>query len=456
MPRIENDSLGEVHIPDGKYWGAQTERSRRNFAIGEDTFPEVFIKNYAILKKAASIANKKSARLDTAKADLIAKACDEIIAGKLDEHFPLSVWQTGSGTQTNMNLNEVISNRASELGGGEIGDHHVHPNDHVNMSQSSNDTFPTAMQMSALDLLDEFFSNAQSLESALENKAKEFGAIIKIGRTHLMDAVPMTLGQEFSAWAAQLNKAIVHVRAVSKKLLELPIGGTAVGTGLNASEAFTIEVVKALRELCHKDFVSCENKFSKIAAHDDLAALSSALKIYAIAFMKIANDIRLLGSGPRCGLAELLLPENEPGSSIMPGKVNPTQCEAATMVCAQVIGNDTALSFGAGHGQLQLNTYKPLIIHNLLSSIRLLSDASKSFAQHCVEGIQPNKEKIASYIERSLMIVTALAPHLGYEKCAKLAQAAYRKGTTIRQEAINEGALTQEKYDQIVDLRKML
>lgn len=456
MSRTEVDSLGKVEIPEDKYWGAQTQRSLENFAIGDDRFPEVFIKNYAILKKAAALANKKIGKLEAKQSELIAKACDEIIEGKLASHFPLKVWQTGSGTQTNMNLNEVISNRASELGGASIGDKLVHPNDHVNMGQSSNDTFPTVMQMSATEALKSAIPAIDALTESLDKKAEEFKGIVKIGRTHLMDAVPMTVGQEFSAWAKQLKDAKRTIEQAAASVRELPIGGTAIGTGLNASDEFTTEIILRLNELTGEEFSSCENKFVKIAAHDDLAALSSSLKIYALAFTKVANDVRLLGSGPRCGLAELLLPENEPGSSIMPGKVNPTQCEAVTMVCAQVVGNDAAISFGAASGQFQLNAYKPLIIHNLLHSIRLLTDASSSFEKNCVSGLQVNKKTVQSYLEGSLMLVTALAPKLGYETCSKIAQAAYRNGTTIKEEAVSKGLVTEKEFDEIVDAKKMI
>lgn len=456
MPRFESDSLGKVEIPEKAYWGAQTQRSLQNFAIGDAVFPRVFIKNYALLKKACALANEKTGALDSDKASWIAQACDEIIDGALEGNFPLKVWQTGSGTQTNMNLNEVIANRASELGGGKKGSALVHPNDHVNRSQSSNDTFPTVMQMSAVEAFEETRESMESLIAALEVKERDFKDLVKIGRTHLMDAVPMTVGQEFSAWAGQLKSAWAHAEVTAELVYELPIGGTAIGTGLNATEEFVEEVVANIRSLTAKDFFSAENKFVKIAAHDDLAALHAALKGAAMVLMKVANDIRLLGSGPRAGLFELSLPANEPGSSIMPGKVNPTQCEAMTMVCAQVIGNDTAIAFGASHGQFQLNAYKPLIIHNLLTSLRLLTDACASFDKNCVQGIQVNEERLAFYLGRSLMIVTALTPVIGYEKSSKVAQAAFAKGTTIREEVLEAGLLEAEEFDRLIDLGKMV
>lgn len=466
MSRYETDSLGKVKIPKHALWGAQTQRSLKNFEIGADVFPFIFIKNYAILKKAAAHANFRVGKLDESKAALIQKVCDEIIEGKHRDQFPLKVWQTGSGTQTNMNLNEVIANRASLLDGKgiDIGIENrvLHPNDDVNMSQSSNDTFPTVMQMSAVEAFESAISKMMSLADGLEHKAQEFHEKVKIGRTHLMDAVPMRVGQEFGAWASQLKHGIAHVQESARELYRLPIGGTAIGTGLNASDEFTKEVLSSINSLtgrCGKsgsEFLSCENKFSKIAAHDDLAVFSAAFKSFAISLMKVANDIRLLGSGPRCGLGELILPANEPGSSIMPGKVNPTQCEAITMVCAQVIGNDVAISFGASHGQFQLNAYKPLIIHNLLHSIELIGSSCHSFEKHCVEGIALNEARLKELMESSLMIVTALTPVLGYEKCSKIAQKAYQNGTNIREEVLAEDLMSAARFDSLVNPEKML
>lgn len=452
MARIESDSLGKVEVPEDKLWGAQTQRSLENFKIGQDTFPFVLIKNFAILKKSAAIVNGKKGEISKDKADLISSACDEIISGKLGDNFPLKVWQTGSGTQTNMNLNEVIANKAALLANKEIGKNFIHPNDEVNRGQSSNDTFPTAMQMACVEAAEEFVSFANDLIKTLGKKEKAFRGQVKIGRTHLMDAVPMTVGQEFSAWKAQLEQAVSRIELAIDDVKTLPIGGTAIGTGLNASKDFDENIVKQINKITGNNFRTIENKFSKIAAHDDIASLSSALKNYSLALMKLANDIRWLGSGPRCGLAELLLPANEPGSSIMPGKVNPTQCEAVTMVCAQVVGNDTAVTIGAGHGQLQLNAFKPLMVHNTLSSIELLKDAGESFRVNCLEGIEINKAKLEEYLERSLMLVTALTPILGYEKCSKIAQAAYKNGTTIREEVLSEKLMSEDEFNKATDL----
>ncbi|MBC75623.1 MAG: fumarate hydratase, class II [Halobacteriovoraceae bacterium] len=456
MHRIEKDSMGELKISQEKYWGAQTQRSLENFPISNETFPSEFIHNYAHLKKACAKANESLGRLDSKKSQAIGDACDEIIDGKFDEHFPLKVWQTGSGTQTNMNVNEVVANRATELLGGKLGQKLVHPNDDVNMGQSSNDTFPTVMQISAaLKCRLSLIPSLKSFERSLSLKAEEFSKEHKIGRTHLMDAVPMTVGQEFSAWASQVDQAREGLEKLVPWCEELPIGGTAIGTGLNTSKSFSELVVEELNEYLGADFRSCPNKFSKIASHDDLLGLSGALKVCASTLMKIANDIRLLGSGPRCGLAELLLPENEPGSSIMPGKVNPTQCEAMTMACAQVIGNDVAVSFGGMHGQLQLNAYKPLIIHNVLKSADLLNDAVSSFERRCLKGIRLNKLRLQQYRENSLMVVTAIAPKIGYEKASKIAHNAYENETSIWDEVKKEGLMSLEEYEAIVNFEKM-
>lgn len=456
MTRTEHDSLGKVEVPEDKLWGAQTQRSLENFKIGEEVFPPIFIKNYAILKKAAAFANKEVGGLSAELADRIALACDSIIKGELPDEFPLKIWQTGSGTQTNMNLNEVIANKCAQLANEDFNKKSVHPNDHVNKSQSSNDSFPVAMAMSSVEATGQFMMEAKKLIDSFYAKAREFDGEIKIGRTHLMDAVPMSCGQEFDAWGAQLEQALNRVEAAKKEVLSLPLGGTAIGTGLNASEEFSKSAVAKINELTGESFELVKNKFSKIAAHDDIANLSAAFRNFAQAFHKIANDIRLLGSGPRCGLSELLLPENEPGSSIMPGKVNPTQCEAATMVCAQVMGNDAAVSFGAANGQLQLNTYKPLIARNTLDSARLLKDMCLSFRIHCLDGIKINSEKLKIYNENSLMLVTALTPKLGYEKCSKIAQKAYQNGTTIREEVLREGLMSEEDFEKAVDLKILI
>ena len=456
MYRIEKDSMGEVKISQDKYWGAQTQRSLENFPISNETFPNEFIHNYAHLKKACAKANESLGKLDEKKSQAICEACDEIIDGRFDEHFPLKVWQTGSGTQTNMNVNEVIANRATELLGGGLGDKLVHPNDDVNMGQSSNDTFPTAMQISAaLSCRSNLIPSLKSFESSLTRKAEEFKNEYKIGRTHLMDAVPMTVGQEFGTWASQVKQARESLEHIIAWCEELPIGGTAIGTGLNTSRSFSSLVVEELNESLGADFTASSNKFSKIASHDDLLGLSGSLKICASTLMKIANDIRLLGSGPRCGLSELLLPENEPGSSIMPGKVNPTQCEAMSMACAQVVGNDCAISFGAMHGHLQLNAYKPLILHNILKSIRLLNDSVSSFEKRCLKGIKLNQNKLKQYKENSLMIVTALAPKIGYEKASKIAHNAYENETSIWEEVEKEGLMELKDFQAIIDFDKM-
>jgi len=456
MQRTEKDSMGEVQISQDKYWGAQTQRSLENFPIGQETFPFEFIQNYAYLKKACARANETLGKLDSNKASSISNACDEVIEGKFNKHFPLKVWQTGSGTQTNMNVNEVVSNRATELMGGKLGDKLVHPNDHVNMSQSSNDTFPTVMQMSCIvQIKKRLIPSIENLINSIRSKSKEFNEEIKIGRTHLMDAVPMTCGQEFSTWACQLEQSLDGVKSSLSWVSELPIGGTAIGTGLNASNEFSKLVVENLNSYLGLKFAPLDNKFSKIASHDDLLHLSGCLKTIASALIKVANDVRLLGSGPRCGLAELLLPENEPGSSIMPGKVNPTQCEAMTMVCAQVVGNDAAVSFGAMHGQLQLNAYKPLMIHNILNSIRLLSDGAESFDSRCIQGIKINTPRLLEYREKSLMIVTALAPKIGYEKAAEIAHNAYENGTTIMEETLKQELMSESEFRSQVDLGRM-
>jgi fumarate hydratase, class II len=450
--RIEYDTLGEVQVPADKLWGAQTQRSLQNFKIGGHRMPREVIYALAIAKKAAALTNAELGVLPEDKAKIIAEVCEEILSGALDEHFPLVVWQTGSGTQTNMNLNEVIANRANQKLGQPLGTKKpIHPNDDVNKSQSSNDVFPTAMHIAAyLSVRDRLLPALDKLATALQDKANAFMPIIKVGRTHLMDAVPMRLGQEFSGYAHQVRTAKQDVERTLEEVRELPLGGTAVGTGLNAPKGFAEKVAAKIAELTGAPLITAPNKFAALATHDPLVSLSGALKRTAVALMKIANDIRLLGSGPRAGLAELNLPENEPGSSIMPGKVNPTQSEAMTMVCCQVIGNDAAITCGAFQGHLELNVFKPLIIHNLLESIRLLADACHSFTDNCVVGIEPNLPAIHRHLERSLMMVTALNPIIGYEKAAKIAQKAHKEDKTLKEAAIELGYLSAEEFDKYV------
>lgn len=456
--RTETDSMGPIEVPSDRYYGAQTARSLIHFAIGPDTMPRSLIRAFGVLKKAAAEVNRDLGKLPKEKADLIVRAADEVIAGKLDDHFPLSIWQTGSGTQTNMNSNEVISNRAIELAGGVLGSKKpVHPNDDVNMSQSSNDTFPTAMHIAAAEEVERrLLPSVRELRDGLEAKAKEFANIIKIGRTHLMDAVPLTLGQEFSGYVAQLDGNLARLEACLPSIHELAIGGTAVGTGLNTHPEFADRTAKRIRELTGVPFVSATNKFAALAAHDALVAASGDLKTLATALMKIANDVRWLGSGPRCGLAELTLPENEPGSSIMPGKVNPTQSEAMTMVCAQVIGNDTAITVAGSMGNFELNVFKPVIIHNFLHSVMLLADTCRSFLEHCVVGIEPNRPQIEAHLRNSLMLVTALNPKIGYDNAAKVAKKAHADGTTLREACIALGLLTGEQFDASVRPEEMI
>jgi fumarate hydratase class II len=450
--RIETDSMGPIAVRADRYWGAQTERSLHHFAIGDDRMPIAVVHALGLLKKAAAAVNRELGLLDARRAELIARAAGEVIAGKLDAHFPLSVWQTGSGTQTNMNVNEVIANRAIELAGGKLGSKDpVHPNDHVNMSQSSNDTFPTAMHVAAaLAITRRLVPSVQAFRDALAAKAREFAGIVKIGRTHLQDAVPLTLGQEFSGYVAQLDGALARIDATLPGLLALAIGGTAVGTGLNAPAGFGDAVAGKLAELTGLPFVSAPNKFAALAAHDDLVMASGALRTLAVASMKIANDLRWLGSGPRSGLGELALPENEPGSSIMPGKVNPTQAEALTMVAVQVMGNDTAIALAGSQGNFELNVFKPVIIFNFLHSAELLTDACARFREFCVDGIQANRVRIAELVGRSLMLVTALAPHIGYDRAAAIGMKAHAEGLRLRDAALASGHVTAEQYDRWV------
>jgi fumarate hydratase class II len=450
--RTEKDTMGEVKVPENACYGAQTARSLQNFDIGEEKIPGEVIAAFGVLKKAAAIVNQQLGLLSEDKASLIVQAAEEVIEGKLDDHFPLKVWQTGSGTHTNMNLNEVIANRAIELVGGTLGSKSpVHPNDDVNRSQSSNDTFPTAMHIaSAIAIMNKLLPAVETLAALLHDKSREFAKIVKIGRTHLMDAVPLTLGQEFSGYAAQVERGRERVAACLPRLYELALGGTAVGTGLNSHPEFAERVARKIADLTGLPFVSAPNKFEALAAHDTMVETSGALKTLAVALNKIANDIRWLASGPRCGIGELSLPANEPGSSIMPGKVNPTQCEALTMIAVQVMGNDTAMTFAGASGNFELNVYKPVIIYNLLQSVRLLSDGCRSFGEKCVAGITPNEQIIAGYVQNSLMLVTALNPHIGYDKAAQIAKHAHTQGTTLKEAAVSLGFLTAEEYDCIV------
>ena len=452
--RIESDSMGTIEVPADHHWGAQTQRSLVHFAIGRDTMPREMIRAIGILKKAAALTNRDLGKLPAEKADAIVRASDEVIDGTLDPDFPLRIWQTGSGTQTNMNANEVIAHRATEIAGAAAG--RIHPNDDVNMSQSSNDTFPTAMNIAAVEEIHGSLVPAvRKLRDALDAKAKEFDGIVKIGRTHLMDAVPLTLGQEFSGYVSQLDDDLKRIDAVMPSLHELALGGTAVGTGLNTHPRFAELGAKKIAELTGLPFVSAPNKFAALASHDGLVMASGALRTLAVSLMKIANDIRWLGSGPRAGLGELLLPANEPGSSIMPGKVNPTQSEAMTMVCVQVMGNDTAIAIAGSMGNFELNVFKPLIIHNFLHSVRLLSGACTMFTIHCVEGIEPNRTQIALHLRNSLMLVTALNPKIGYDKAAKVAKKAYQEEISLREAAVGLGYLTGEEFDAIVKPEEM-
>lgn len=449
--RIETDSMGEIEVPADKYWGAQTQRSLLHFDIGNDVMPREMIRAFGILKKAAARVNNELGKLPDDKLKLIVQACDEVIEGKLDEHFPLRVWQTGSGTQTNMNANEVISNRAIEIAGGVMGSKKpVHPNDDVNMSQSSNDTFPTAMHIAAAEQMNKLIPRVREVESAIEAKAAEFAGVVKIGRTHLQDATPLTVGQEMSGWASLLERDIERMNATLPGLYDLAIGGTAVGTGLNAHPEFGERAARKIAELTGLPFKSHPNKFAALSAHDEIVFCSGGLKTLAASLMKIANDIRWLASGPRCGLGELVIPENEPGSSIMPGKVNPTQSEAITMIAVQVMGNDAAIGFAGSQGNFELNVFKPVMIHNLLHSIRLLHDASHGFVEYCIAGMTINREQIDEYLRDSLMLVTALNPHIGYDNSAKIAKHAHQKGMSLRDAAIELGLMTGEKFDELV------
>ncbi|MGC2236670.1 MAG: class II fumarate hydratase [Pyrinomonadaceae bacterium] len=454
--RVETDSMGEIAVEHDKYWGAQTERSLHHFNIGFDTMPREMIRALGVLKKAAAIVNNDLGKLDADKKDLIVQAADEVIEGKLDEHFPLRVWQTGSGTQTNMNANEVISNRAIEIAGGEMGSKTpVHPNDDVNKSQSSNDTFPTAMYIAAAAQLTALIPVVQEVYDAIDAKAKEFADVVKIGRTHLQDATPLTVGQEFGGWASLVERDIERLKMVMPGLLDLAIGGTAVGTGLNSHPEFADRAAAQIAELTGLPFRAHPNKFAALSAHDEIVFASGALKTLACSLMKIANDVRWLASGPRCGIGELVLPENEPGSSIMPGKVNPTQSEAITMVAAQVLGNDAAIGFAGSQGNFELNVFKPVMIHNFLHSVRLLKDACRGFVEFCIEGIELNREQIDEYVKDSLMLVTALNQHIGYDNAAKIAKYAHKKKINLKEAAIELGLLDGEKFDELVKPEEM-
>ncbi|GGH66181.1 MAG: class II fumarate hydratase [Bacteroidetes bacterium] len=458
--RIEHDTMGQVNVPADAYWGAQTERSRNNFKIGpEASMPREVIHAFAYLKKAAAQANNELGVLSTEKSELIGKACDEILAGKLEDHFPLVIWQTGSGTQSNMNVNEVVANRGHVISGGSLTDESkaLHPNDDVNKSQSSNDTFPTAMHIAAYKLtVENTIPGIKTLRDTLQAKSTEFANIVKTGRTHFMDATPLTLGQEFSGYVQQLNNGIRAIENALEMVRELALGGTAVGTGLNTPAGYDVLVAKKIADLTGLPFVTAPNKFEALAAHDAMVELSGALKRVAVSLMKIGNDIRMLSSGPRCGIGELIIPDNEPGSSIMPGKVNPTQPEALTMVAAQVMGNDVAVSMGGATGHFELNVFKPLIAFNVLMSARLIGDACVSFNDKCAAGIQPNHEMIGQHLENSLMLVTALNTHIGYENAAKIAKKAHKEGKTLREAAVELELLTSEQFDEWVKPEDMV
>src|SRR5687767_1100864 len=450
--RVEKDTMGPVEVPADRLWGAQTERSLNHFKISGERMPRALVHALVLVKKAAALVNVDLKTLDEKKAKGIVAAADEVLAGKHEDEFPLVVWQTGSGTQTNMNMNEVLANRASEILGGERGEKRkVHPNDEVNRGQSSNDVFPTAMSVAAVEALrNHLLPRVAALRDALAEKSRAFAGIVKIGRTHLQDATPLTLGQEFSGYVSQLDHGLAHVEAALPHLCELALGGTAVGTGLNAHPEYAVRVAERLRALTGYPFVTAPNKFEALAANDALVHAHGALKTVAASLNKIANDVRWLASGPRCGIGELSIPENEPGSSIMPGKVNPTQCEALTMAACQVMGNDVAINFGGAQGHLELNVFKPLIAHNFLQSVRLLADGMASFDEHCAHGIEPNRERIAALLHGSLMLVTALAPRIGYDKAAEIAKKAHREGTGLREAAATLGYVSEAQYDEWV------
>ena len=456
--RKEYDSIGGINVPVDKYWGASTQRSSKYFDIGDFLVRPIVIKSIAIIKKAAAIVNAKNGDLDKKISKTIVKAANEVISGKLINHFPLKVWQTGSGTQTNMNVNEVIANRAIEILGGKKGSKKpVHPNDHVNKSQSTNDVFPTAMHMAiAIEAIEKLIPSLNLLNFQLKKKSKEFNKIVKIGRTHLQDATPLTLGQEFSGYHFQLTKCIERIKKSLEEIYFLAQGGTAVGTGLNTKKGFDKKIVSEIKKITKLPFKPSPNKFAALAAHDAIVNFSGTMNTTAVCLMKIANDIRFLGSGPRAGYGELILPENEPGSSIMPGKVNPTQCEAVTMVCVKVIGNHNGITMAVSHGHFELNVFKPLIIHNILQSIYIMSDSTKSFAKYCVSGLKADKKRIKELLDNSLMLVTALAPHVGYDNAAKIAKKALKNKTKLKDEALKSGLISEKEYDKIVDPKKMI
>jgi len=456
--RKEFDSIGSINVPSDKYWGASTQRSNKFFNIGKILVNISIIKSIAIIKRSAALVHYKEKQINKKITNSIIKASDEVIRGKLDKNFPLKVWQTGSGTQTNMNVNEVIANRAIEIMGGKIGSKKpVHPNDHVNKSQSTNDVFPTAMHISvAQETISKLLPNLKILEKELAKKSKEFKNIIKIGRTHLQDATPLSLGQEFSGYQVQLKKCIERIELALKEIYFLAQGGTAVGTGINSKKGFDKRIVKEIAKYTKVPFKPANNKFAELAAHDSIVNFSGTLNTCAVALMKISNDIRFLGSGPRAGYGELSLPENEPGSSIMPGKVNPTQCEAVTMVCAKVIGNHAGITVAGSHGHFELNVFKPMIAHNVLQSIELIADSTKNFALYCVKGIKANKKRIKEHLDNSLMLVTALAPHIGYDNAARIAKIALKNDTTLKSETLKTGLIKEKDYEQIVDPKKMI
>ena len=456
--RKEFDSIGTIHVPDDKYWGASTQRSKKYFDIGEFLVRPILIKSIAIIKKAAATVHVKEKQILPKISNAIIKASNEVISGKLDDHFPLKVWQTGSGTQTNMNVNEVIANRAIEMLGGKKGSKKpVHPNDHVNKSQSTNDVFPTAMHIAiALETKKKLLPSLELLNKDLKKKVSQFKNIIKVGRTHLQDATPLSLGQEFSGYQAQLEDCIARIKNALQEIYFLAQGGTAVGTGINTKKNFDKKIIKEIQKITKIPFKPAKNKFAALAAHDEIVNFSGTLNTTAVCLMKIANDIRFLGSGPRAGYGELILPANEPGSSIMPGKVNPTQSEAVTMVCVKVIGNHNGITMAGSHGHFELNVFKPLIAHNILQSIDLLSDSSKNFATYCVRGLKADKNKIKKFLDNSLMLVTALAPHIGYDNSAKIAKKALKNNTTLKEEALKSGLINEKNYDKIVDPKKMI
>ena len=456
--RIEFDSVGKIKVPGDKYWGASTQRSNKYFNIGDFLVRPLVIHSIAIIKKAAAIVNARNKDLDIKLSKYIIKAADEIIKGKHDSHFPLKVWQTGSGTQTNMNVNEVIANRAIQMMGGKMGSKKpIHPNDHVNKSQSTNDVFPTAMHISiATETLTKLLPSLRKLKKELKKKSVQFKNIIKIGRTHLQDATPLSLGQEFSGYYSQIKKSIDRIEIALKEIFFLAQGGTAVGTGINSKKNFDKKIINEIKKFTKIPFKPAENKFAELAAHDAIVNFSGSLNSCAVALMKVSNDIRFLGSGPRAGYSELILPENEPGSSIMPGKVNPTQCEAVTMVCAQVIGNHNGITIAGSHGHFELNVFKPMMAHNILQSIDLIADSAKNFAIYCVKGIKADKKKIQEYLDKSLMLVTALAPHIGYDNAAKIAKKALKNGTTLKTEALKSGLINEKDYYRIVNPKKMI